>query len=257
MNSEYILWGIPAYIAFLIFQLARPVRNRSGWDFVASVSIFALTIYVATSLVFLGLKNVVSVELWNTISSFWKANFPSQGSVRLFTGFLLSIPVGLIIGTVWSRYNWILTEVGYWWTGKKKSYQFSDVFFATCHDLLGKPVLLTLNNSKVYVGVLLQATDDPNESARYIKMLPVMSGYRIKDSGQVIFDTDYVGKTQDSNDLPNRDLLVSMSAVVTLARFDKQLHDWFVDTGRTVIKSSEEKLSVQKTEEKAESISST
>lgn len=243
MSSEYILWGVPAYLAFLVFQLAKPVRNRSGWDFVVSIAIFALIVYVTVAVFYDGLHCWVGAESWNLWARRWDLFFPSAGSFRLALGILLSGPVGFVLGTIWSKWlHKFLSWLAYQWTGKKKSYQFSDVFFATCHDLLSSSILVTLNNSKVYVGLLTQATDDPNESLRYIKITPVMSGHRIKDSGQVVFDTDYVGDTQDPASLPNRDLLISMSNVVTLAKFDRQLHEWFMATGRTIIRSSKEPL---------------
>ena len=243
MNPEYILWGVPAYLAFLVFQLAKPVRNRSGWDFVVSLAIFALIIYTVVNVAFMAIHGLICERSWSRCAEIWKSVFPSPGSSRIALGIFLSGPVGAAIGVLWFKIlHRLLSWFGHALTGRRKSYQFSDVFFATCHDLLGKPVLLTLNNSKVYVGVLLQATDDPNETARFIKIMPVMSGHREKLSGQVTFDTDYVGKTQQVDQLPNRDLLISMSNVVTLARFDVQLHEWFVETGRTVVRSSEDVL---------------
>jgi hypothetical protein len=39
MTPELILWGITGYLTLLIIQARHPTRSRSGWDFVALVSV--------------------------------------------------------------------------------------------------------------------------------------------------------------------------------------------------------------------------
>lgn len=58
-----------------------------------------------------------------------------------------------------------------------------------------KPVLISLNSRKVYVGLII-SMGEPNESeglGQEIVLLPVMSGYRDKDTLSIDFTNDYAG----------------------------------------------------------------
>lgn len=55
------------------------------------------------------------------------------------------------------------------------------------------PLMLTLNDRKVYVGVVV-SMGEPNESEgmdQEIEIMPVISGYRRKEDFNVVFNTDY------------------------------------------------------------------
>jgi hypothetical protein len=233
MTQELILWGIPGCISWLLFQLSRPTRNKSGWDFVAQISLFALSnFFLARILILLLFYLFPRLE---SLRPIWHRIFPQSGSFHLSVGLVVSLLTGIGWGKLWNHANLLLSCLSQWLSGRKRSFKFTDIFFATCDALLSKLVLLTLNNGKVYVGVLLEATDDPNETQRFIKIAPVMSGHRKKDDFKVVFDTDYWGNVERWEDLPNRDLLIAVSQVSTLAKFDQKLHEWFISTKRTEI----------------------
>jgi hypothetical protein len=48
MTPQFILWGIPSYIAYYFIQSVRPTRSKSGWDFVVEVGFLALLCFVAS-----------------------------------------------------------------------------------------------------------------------------------------------------------------------------------------------------------------
>ncbi|MGE0371850.1 MAG: hypothetical protein AB7Q01_08180 [Gammaproteobacteria bacterium] len=52
------------------------------------------------------------------------------------------------------------------------------------------PLLITLVSNKVYVGWAIRAPD-PVATSRYLRLLPLLSGYRDKDSQNVHFTTHY------------------------------------------------------------------
>lgn len=52
------------------------------------------------------------------------------------------------------------------------------------------PICATMDNNKVYVG-LLKETPDPKQEREFIVILPLMSGYREKDTGKITFTTFY------------------------------------------------------------------
>ncbi len=241
MTLENILWGLSGYIAFLIFQLVKPSRNRSGWDFVLQVSLFSICSYALSQLLRALFLLVAPTQYTDTIRHFWYFIFPSK-SIHFAVGLFVSVFVGGIIAFTWSKYHNKLSKLSNFLGGKNRDFEFSDTFFATCHNLLGKLVLLTLKGGKVYVGVLTQATQDPNESMRFLKITPVLSGYRNKETFRVSFNTNYVFDIQndDSSTVkpPARDILIPVAEISTMAEFDKDLHDQFVKIGITKIETT-------------------
>lgn len=65
-----------------------------------------------------------------------------------------------------------------------------------------KPVLISLSSRKAYVGIVIE-TGEPNESNglnQEIVILPIMSGYRDKDTLSVVFTNDYANfKTESTS----------------------------------------------------------
>jgi hypothetical protein len=64
--------------------------------------------------------------------------------------------------------------------------------------LRGLPISVTMNSGKVYVGFVGRTTD-PKESRKDIKILPLLSGYRDKDTHSINFTTNYYS-IYESND---------------------------------------------------------
>jgi uncharacterized protein (DUF983 family) len=244
MSVESILWGTVGYIAFLAFKLFQPVRSRSGWDFVVQVSFFAAASFAVEECLIRVIRRALPSQA-NAVATFWHTYFTSiPGSLTL--GMLLVAPItGIVMGLVWrlchSRVSWFAKVLG----GRERNFEFPDTFFKMTHDLLGKMTLISTKSGKVYVGVLNEVTSDLDEPARYIRISPVMSGYRRKVDFKVVFDTNYVMEIQEAKDvnelvkkrenLPNRDLLIPMSEVTSLAHFDPELHKRFVEANITLV----------------------
>ncbi len=235
MTPEFIRWGISGYISLLLFQLARPIRNTSGWDFVAQTSIFALINFTFSKL-FLSSINFYTPLFVTTLNLYLTRLFPFEDSLHFFIGMASSPFVGIAMGKIWFRFHNKVSYLSTWLSGRERSLEFYDPFFATCNSLLSNVILITLTSGKVYVGVLVSATDDPNESQRFINIVPIMSGHRKTDTSNVKFDTDYIRPEEyASSDIPSRELLIAFNQVSTMAKFDLELHNWFVKTRRTEI----------------------
>lgn len=59
-------------------------------------------------------------------------------------------------------------------------------------SILRKPILLTLKNQQVYVGIPYKSSlDDPSRDFTFVKILPMRSGYRDRDTKKVTFRTNY------------------------------------------------------------------
>lgn len=79
-----------------------------------------------------------------------------------------------------------------------KDSPMDNIFFESL--IRKKPVLISLKSRKTYVGIVI-ATGEPNESNglnQEIVILPIMSGYRDKDTLSVIFTNDYASFTTES-----------------------------------------------------------
>lgn len=243
MSPQNILWGLAGFVAFLIFQLVRPVRNRSGWDFVVQLAFFAAASFLVAKGLIAGFRWMFPSEA-NAAIGFWRKHFTSIPGL-LALGILLAAPItGVAMGWAWRRchsyVSWLARVLG----GRERNFEFPDTFFKMTHELLGEMTLLSTKSGKVYVGVLNEVTSDPNEPARFIRISPVMSGYRRKDDFKVVFNTNYVVEIQEVDgekveqtvkDVPNRDLLMPMSEVISLAHFDPTLHEKFVAANITLV----------------------
>lgn len=95
------------------------------------------------------------------------------------------------------------------------------------------PVQITLNNSKVYVGAVLESPD-PASPAKYFKIQPWMSGHRSADTGKVDFNTFYdnilagLGADQAAQRAATFQLVVPIDKVVSASGFDFDAYEQFV-----------------------------
>lgn len=246
MSPQNILWGLAGFVAFLIFQLVRPVRNRSGWDFVVQVAFFAATSFLVAKIFITAVRALFPAQA-AAATTLWRDNLSSVPGL-LALGILAAAPVtGIALGWLWHRchpyVSWLAKKLG----GRERNFEFPDTFFKMTHELLGEMTLISTKSGKVYVGVLNEVTSDPNEPARYVRISPIMSGYRRKEDFKVVFNTNYVVELQKAatekveetiKNVPNRDLLMPVSEITTLAHFDPGLHETFVKAGITVVSGS-------------------
>jgi hypothetical protein len=226
LTPQLILWGLPGYIAYYLLQAVRPRRAKSGWDFVVEVGLLALTCFIAA-------RALIEVGTWllpdaaATARHFW----PREYSFALALGiFPVAEIVGVGLALTTRRRARLLGSYHRWITGRERDFHFSDVFFKTCDELLSDLVLITLTSGKVYVGVLIAATEDPNEVKRFLRFNPILSGYRRKDDLQVTYTTFYEGSKG-----ARRAFLIPVDQLTVLARFDWERFNYFVGTGNITL----------------------
>jgi Family of unknown function (DUF6338) len=229
MTPYFILRGLPGYIAYFLLQSVKPSRTKSGWDFVVEVGLLAMACFVlARSLLY------CATALFPALAGLIRPHWPREFSFTLALGMF---PVSEILGVLLALTSRRRASVLSWYhrkvTGRDRSFQFTDIFFATCDELLGEMVLITLTSGKVYVGVLIAATQDPNETKRFIRFIPVLSGYQKKDNLLVAYTTFYE-PTPDTR----RAFLVPADQLTSLARFDWDRFNTFLQTGSIFIETS-------------------
>jgi len=239
MGLDIILWGVAGYIAFFIFQITQPTRQRTGWDFFLQVAVFSLLCFVfARTLI--GLVSFIFPNL-DRLGNWWHQRFHYYfHSLTLIIGILIIAPlfgVSLSFPCIKNRLHKALSRIAEI-SGKRRNFEFTDLFFAYSHKLLRKLVMITLKSSKVYVGILVAATEDPNETQRYIQITPVTSGYREKETHRLILTTNYIEDIKQPDVSPNRDILIPVAEIVTLTQFDSKLHARFVSLGLTEVRDA-------------------
>jgi len=87
------------------------------------------------------------------------------------------------------------------------------------------PLMLTLNDRKVYVGVVA-SLGEPNESEgmdQEISIIPIMSGYRDKNDFHVTFNTDYKIINKDLN------IVLRQEIINSATKFDFDIFSEFLE----------------------------
>lgn len=126
---------------------------------------------------------------WPAVEQFMQAMFQ-------FPYFGTSLGALIIGSTAWYPINRIADAKGWPWSKEnqllqtiKESGNHLEFLLATAMQRQLQ-VQITTNFGKVYVG-LPSRTDDPSETPDYIKIYPILTGYREKPSQRIVFTTDY------------------------------------------------------------------
>ncbi|SHF60080.1 hypothetical protein SAMN05444483_101735 [Salegentibacter echinorum] len=95
----------------------------------------------------------------------------------------------------------------------------------------GLPIQITLKNNKVYVDF----TDKipPPKESNYLKIIPLMSGYRKPISKEIVFTTEYFGalnyynKNLEKHKTFEMDTIVKQDEILTAGIFDQDIYEIF------------------------------
>src|SRR6266849_6798034 len=153
MTPQFILWGLPGFIAYYFLQSIKPSRAKSGWDFVVEVGLLSVVCFVLS-------RGMVYYATWLTpgIGSWARGYWPREYPFTLALGlFPVAELLGMGLAKTYRQRARVRSKYHKWVTGRERNFEFSDVFFAACDELLGNIALFTLSSGKVYVGVLVAA----------------------------------------------------------------------------------------------------
>jgi hypothetical protein len=110
------------------------------------------------------------------------------------------------------------------------------------------PILLTLDNNKVYVGWVV-AAPNPIHTRRAVRILPLLSGYRDSETHQVKFVTDYFeifelisnGKTEGLNHLSAADfeVVLPVDSIISSHLFDLLVYEHFQSQEKNLLLDSQ------------------
>jgi hypothetical protein len=234
MNTpELVVWLIPGYLAVLVYRHVNPHRSKQGYEwFFQTAAAGVLCFFIARLLVGLGYLTLpASAEKWvqETRDSFlpFDFRFSLTFALALFPGWLIAA-VALCLGRrVWDRLLGLFAN-----TFPPSDYDV-DLFLYRCRQLKGQLIFATLASNKVYVGILTDYTEDLDDPARYVVILPWRSGFRDKDTLQVTFTTDYAVDAESEQTFKAQELIIPTSQLTSLGLFDEKLDRTFRERGTT------------------------
>lgn len=158
------------------------------WANYAAMPMSSAAVRVSVLLIMTFLLFYFSVCCWSYIVAHWMAlRSPIENSRGLGTSFLACILGPLcayLLNQVYTKetaeYRYRLSK----WPSKLEQLIYSAA-------RLGKAVMITMDDRKVYAGLPINVTSDAAAKQSYIVILPRKSGYRDKDSLAVTFTTEY------------------------------------------------------------------
>lgn len=187
--------------------------SKSDWEFIAACTLASIPCAIIASISVNGFERVTCNILREWWSS-WVFNQP-----YLFT-FLVSCLIGYGIGKFKPIKLITTPEIEESLLYKKLTK------LMPIKGLYDKYVMITLSNRKVYVGHLIDANlSDTNGCDDFLEIIPVMSGFRKQNNGQVAFTTFYWNENGllRTNGEEIR-MLFSYTNVLQISPFDMNLY---------------------------------
>ncbi|MEO9703245.1 hypothetical protein [Marinobacter alexandrii] len=221
------------------------IARATGYSLYFSAALYGAALLVMGGLVLLYLIGVESgfLQYLETVLGFLKINVGSEAAevqtaavsfLTLMLGLFGGHALNLIPGT-----NKIFLDIAV------KDSDFERLVLRGIRRSL--PMLVTLDNGKVYVGYVIRAID-PLASEKELRILPVFSGFRSKETGTVAFHTNYSGvlrqvalnvkgskdgadkKTALSHlEIGDFEVVMPVSKIVTSTLYDKEAKEMFTE----------------------------
>jgi hypothetical protein len=165
---------------------------------------------------------------------------PTQGAADLFAFMVLVSAVAVAI-------PFVLPRMSMWNMRRVKGFENNEALKMnlTRDSMLSSPlglalidafanrrdIMLSMDDRKVYVGVLTEISPSsevlgPNEE---ITIVPLVSGYRDKDTLKVIYTTDYAAKAAENADISFSPVILRQSNIVSITTFSRAIRKAFED----------------------------
>lgn len=193
--SVAILLVLPIFLSGYIFgsnayYFKYRLMRTDGYHLYFSSAVIGVLFVASSTIIFLILEHVASGCVRHLISraknSFNSAfSLHSENHFELILIGLLSMLLSYLVAVYWNKRV----------KGMNASHRYAikdDDFEKLLYDSNGeKPISFTMENGKVYIGLAFRSFR-PDEERKSIRILPLRSGFRNKDSGKVEYDTFYM-----------------------------------------------------------------
>ena len=205
LELSKLLWVLPGVTFIYIYNKRRPSGriSLSGWSYIFFLVAVAVIVWIPVKNAF----HNFSCESW-------------QDFFIAVTSAFISCILALVF-TSWEALSKFIFLPEH------------DIFFINCNQWKNKPVILSLKNDKIYVGILLKYSRNPrsNYESQMISILPLISGGRGKDTKKVIWGGFYPeDKTNPC------EIIIPRSEIITLGDFNEKVFQHFYEDDKYLSK---------------------
>lgn len=196
-----------------------------------------LVFFAAIAGVFLAILAFLLVRIaawmWPELQAAWRRQVPFA-----YAGTSL---LALVIGfSAWKPLNW--------WSSRETAIraamqQWNDFLEMLLEDSIKKTLMVnvSLKGGKVYIG-FVTGNFDPAYDRKYIRLWPILSGYRNKDTQELAVTTDYTrvyAETASNNSgasvLDRFQVIVPVGELQSASFFDAKTYDLFNPSGKPLL----------------------
>lgn len=188
-------------------------------------------------IVVFSIRVLVSI-IWPTLipSIFQVLNkIPVTHYILLWTGvfsFLFAVIGTTLANSIFTKFNYFNFEDPVSYAVKKYGDELEYLFRESAIN--GFLIQCTLKNNKVYVGFATYIP--PPKETNYLKLTPIISGYRDNNTKKLTLTTDYfevVDKylNNSDNQLPDMDIIIKQDEILSANVFDPTMYKLFNNIG--------------------------
>jgi hypothetical protein len=235
--AELAVWLVPGYLALLLYTHVNPIKSKQSYEWFFQAAAFGILAFIVASIVsftwtqtFGRIPSPARFLDEQVLSRWWASHYPFSHSSLWAIAVVASPLVALVASwgrLLWNAFKWVLDHL----TPPSRP---ADIFLDACRKLENELVIVSVDGGRIYVGFLTDFTTDPDESEKYIRLLPLMSGRRDAAQGLVNFTTPYFTdlpaepRERELEELAaRRAILIPANKIITFAPFDRKLHEWF------------------------------
>ncbi len=180
-------------------RLAATAVNLSGWPYIFTLVLIATLTWLPAELI----METCSLE------GLKKKLFILLIASLIFT------PALLLLAQIEFIAKWIFLPV-------------QDNFYKKCIEWDNKEVVMTLKNGKTYQGLLWKYPENPKSrhESQTISIVPFKSGYRKKETKEVVWNT-YYPKYENHSDLIDMEVIIPRTEIITFRKFSRKTFEHF------------------------------
>lgn len=172
--ADILLLAFPGFLAISVYRWCARSRSRAGWDFIALTGVFGGVSYFASHAVALGLAS----QAWlDPFRLFIDVVFPWREDNGVY---LLSFAIAVLIG--WAP-AWVFGKSWFrHFTARIPALKSPPWELDPLSSLLvtSKPVIVSTDSGQVYIGMVVNATTDPDEEVKFLTLAIFASGSRVE-----------------------------------------------------------------------------
>lgn len=236
--APLLLLGLVAgYVFIQHYEVLRyKVAREDGHKLYFRSAFWGIPVTLATTLLLTLLaKAVLSIDSWQSLQRLF-LNFTDSKKELLIAG-LVSSPI-MAVG--YAKLFNLFTNRDKHFQEALKENEFEMLLVTSTYR--GMPVMVSMDDRKVYVGFIYKTGDPAKQERAYFSMIPIMSGVR-NEQGQVGFTTYYEPIYESGGDemehLKVKDfaLILPVARLVSARLFDKTAYTKFWETSEPLAKN--------------------